>query len=256
MTRQNIHGFIAILLLCCSQASLATNGLRLATGPYYSTGNYGNTQSTEILYVPLDFKYRHGPLSLGLTVPYIRITGPSNVLRGIGRVGTATTRRGTESGLGDVLVSARYHVYYNPDSGVLLDLTGKVKFGTADADRALGTGENDYIVQGNLYRTLGAWTPYAGLGYKVLGRSSRFRLRNVVYGSLGLSYKLTHDTDLGGSFYLVQKSSTTGSNKKQLTLYASHALNKTWKLQAYAIKGFTDGTPDYAGGASVIYSFE
>ncbi len=247
---------MAILLLCYCQTLPAADGLRLSSGPYYSSGDYGNTRSTEILYVPLTLNYRRGPVSLGLSVPYISITGPRNVLRGIGRVGAATTRRGTESGLGDVLASARYHVYYNPDSGVLLDLTGKIKFGTADADRALGTGENDYALQGNLYRSIGAWTPYAGLGYKILGRSSRYRLRNVVYGNLGLSYRLSRDTDIGGSFYLAQKSSGTGSNKKQLTVFASHDLDKTWKLQAYAIKGFTDGTPDYAAGASVIYSFD
>jgi len=256
MSRRDLPRYLGLLLLCCSQAGMAAGGLRLSTGPFYSSGDYGNSQSTEILYVPLSLSYRRGLMSLGLTVPYIRITGPSNVLRGIGRVGRPTTRRGTESGLGDVLVSARYHVYYDPDSGILLDLTGKVKFGTADADRALGTGKNDYIVQANLYRSLGAWTPYAGLGYKVLGRSPRYRLRNVVFGSLGLSHKLSRDTDLGGSLYLAQKSSLGGSDKKQLTVYASHRLDGSWKIQAYAIKGFTDGTPDYAAGASVIYSFE
>jgi len=256
MARQQNTIYGLILLLCGSQASMAAGSFKLSTGPFYSSGNYGNSQSTDILYVPLNFNYRQGLLSLGLTLPYIRITGPKNVLRGIGRVGAATTTRGTESGLGDILASARYHVYYNPETGVLLDLTAKVKFGTADSDRALGTGRNDYTLQGNLYKTINNWTPYARLGYKVLGRSSRYHLRNVVYGSLGLSYKLAPETDVGGSFYVAQKSSRTGSNKQQLTLFASHTLDKSWKLQTYAIKGFTDGTPDYAGGASLIYSFK
>ena len=35
-------------------------------------------------------------------------------------------------------------VHANP---LLIDLTGKVKFGTADENKGLGTGENDYAVQ-------------------------------------------------------------------------------------------------------------
>jgi len=28
-----------------------------------------------------------------------------------------------------------------------------------------------------------------------------------------------------------------------------------WKLQVYAVKGFTDGSPDFGGGLTLAYSF-
>ncbi|HZE15383.1 MAG TPA: hypothetical protein VE197_06565, partial [Mycobacterium sp.] len=103
----------------------------LSTGVDYSTGNYGLSQSTDITYVPLTGRYETQNWITKLTVPYIRVTGPSAVLPQVGRVGSGAGPIRTEAGLGDVVFSLTRNVYSS--RRYLADLTGTVKFGTADA---------------------------------------------------------------------------------------------------------------------------
>ena len=43
--------------------------------------------------------------------------------------------------------------------------------------------------------------------------------------------------------------------QSELAGYWNHKFNPNLRLQAYALAGFTDGSPDYGVGASVKYSF-
>src|SRR5229473_2226361 len=65
-------------------ASVQSDGFSLTTGADYSTGKYGGTSSTDILYVPLTGAYEMDKWLFKVTVPYIMVTGPGNVVRGIG----------------------------------------------------------------------------------------------------------------------------------------------------------------------------
>ena len=117
----------------------------LETGMDYNTGKYGGTQSTNILYVPFTAKYKDKLWTLRVTVPYLRITGPANVINGVGAVATANAGVTTRSGLGDVILGATRSVYSDSASRTLVNLTGKVKLGTTSSTRGLGTGANDYM---------------------------------------------------------------------------------------------------------------
>ncbi|HEY9199220.1 MAG TPA: hypothetical protein VIR60_07625, partial [Gammaproteobacteria bacterium] len=170
----------------------------VSLGVDYSTGDYGGSESTDILYYPLILKYATGPWIGKLTVPYIRIKGPGDVVPDIGRVGTFIRPTRTEQGLGDVVASLTRAVYSS--ESVLLDATGKVKFGTANEDRSLGTGENDYSLQLDGYVPVGKATPLATLGYKVFGDPSGYDLDNVVFASAGFTYALQERLSTGAIF--------------------------------------------------------
>jgi hypothetical protein len=57
-----------------------TGRLTLSSGFDFSTGNYGSSGTTQIAYAPFSVKYAPDPFVLKLTIPYIRITGPGNVV--------------------------------------------------------------------------------------------------------------------------------------------------------------------------------
>ena len=40
-----------------------------------------------------------------------------------------------------------------------------------------------------------------------------------------------------------------------LPVFAAYRVAKHWKLQGYGLAGFSDGSPDYGGGASLKYQF-
>ncbi len=227
----------------------------LETGMDYNTGKYGGTQSTNILYVPVTGKYKNKLWTLRVTVPYLRITGPANVINGVGTVTTANGSITTRSGLGDVILGATRSVYSDGASGTLVNLTGKVKLGTASSAQGLGTGANDYMFQSEIYQATGSLTKFGILGYKIYGTPTGYKLNNILYGSLGGSYKLDPATSGGMMLSLGQKSTATGSNRMEAIFFVSRKLNETWKAQAYFLKGFTNSVPDIGAGATIAYQF-
>jgi len=252
-----IAGAIAAMASLSSVAAAAAPGaFKLTTGFDYSSGKYGGSQSTDMLYIPITGHYETGRWLFKLTVPYLRVTGPGNVVRGVGTLKTTTTTRTTESGLGDVVAGATYNVYAGTGAKPLfVDLTGKVKFGTADETKGLGTGKNDYAFQVDLYQSLGKFTPFGTIGYDVLGSPAGSTLNNVFYGSLGGTYKLAPKTSGGLLFSARQKASVTGAPQRDIMAFVTHKLDNRWKTQVYVDKGYADGSPDWEGGATISYAF-
>jgi len=223
----------------------------LETGMDYSTGKYGGTQSTSILYVPVTGKYQGKLWTLKLTVPYLQISGPYNVINGVGLTGAVTTTSTTRSGLGDVVVAATRYVYNRSSSGLMVYMTGKVKLGTASSTQGLGTGKNDYAFQSEVYQLTGSLTSFGTLGYRVYGKPTGYSLNNVFYGLLGGSYQLDQETYGGMMLNLAQKSTATGASRMEAILFASHKLDQNLKAQGYVLKGFTRSVPDWGIGASI-----
>lgn len=239
---------------------LADEGGRfsLEAGADYSTGKYGSAQATDILYVPVTGKYQGKEWTLKLSVPYLRITGPGNVvaINGTGVTGVAAaTNRPTRSGLGDVVVAATRNLHNGGATGLVVNLTGKVKLATASRSKGLGTGENDYALQSDLFKVMGNQTVFGSLGYRLYGSPSGYSFNNVFYGTLGISRKLGPDLNGGVMFSAGQKITATSSSRQEALLFVNHKMAKNWKAQGYLLKGFTNSVPDWGGGASLSYLF-
>ncbi|MGC2047816.1 MAG: hypothetical protein WA635_04315 [Gallionella sp.] len=223
----------------------------LETGMDYNTGKYGGTQSTSILYVPVTLKYYRNSWTLKLTVPYLQISGPYNVINGVGVTGVATTSSTTRSGLGDVVLAATRNVYNGSSSGFFVNLTGKLKLGTASSAQGMGTGRNDYAFQSDVFQLTGRLTSFGTLGYRVYGMPTGYSLNNVFYGLLGGSYQFDQETHGGMMLNLAQKSTATGASRIETIFFASHKMDKNLKAQGYLLKGFTRSVPDWGIGASI-----
>ncbi len=248
----------SLLALCsalCGHAAQADDEGRfsLGVGMHYSSGNYGAPQSTDILYIPVTGKYKTRDWTVRLTVPYLQITGPANVINGVGITGVAANASTTRAGLGDVIAAATRNVYNSGSSGWLFNLTGKIKFGTASSAQALGTGQNDYAFQGELYKVSGAFTSFGTLGYKVYGSPAGFTLNNVFYGSVGGDYKLGHQANAGLLVTYSQKATVFGSAHVEALAFADRKIGSAWKMQGYVLKGFTNSVPRIGAGLTVTY---
>ena len=245
----------ALITIGNSMASGAEGLTTLSTGADYSSGTYGLSDSTRVFYVPVTAKHETGRWALKLVVPYIRITGPSNVVGApenqVILPGGGFARR-TESGLGDVVASAFYNVLSAPFG---LDIGAKIKFGTADENRGLGTGENDFSLQADFFKAIGAFTPFGTLGYRRYGDPEGVDLRNVVYGTLGSSYRMSQPTTVGLVYDWRDRIVQGRDRVSELTAYVSRRFSGDWKLQLYAVRGFTDASPDFGAGTALAYSF-
>lgn len=225
----------------------------ISTGAEYTTGTYGGDADIEDFYVPLKATMDFRRLSFRLTVPYLSVRAPEGtVITGPG--GEPIPGTGdivTNSGIGDVIGSVTvYDVIRNRRLGFAMDLTGKVKFGTADADKGLGTGENDFTVQADFLKFTDTITWVGSLGYKFRGEPPGATLDDAFLASAGGIYRFSDDTR-AGLFFDYRESSIGADAAQELSAFVSNRIGVDWKLQAYIFKGFTDSSADWGGGFQV-----
>jgi len=246
---------IATGLLAPAALAADEGKLTLSAGVDFSSGDYGSNTDTEVWYLPLTAKYELGRSIFKLTMPYLRVSGPSGCVIIDGRpVCDASGAASSEEGLGDVVLGYSYSLMPKPVAGFFIDLGGKVKLGTADEDKGLGSGKNDYSAQADVYYLAGQFTPFATLGYRFMGDPAGYDFNDTWFGSLGLAYKLSNQNSVGALWDLRQKLTNDGEGANELMLYWSHNFAAGYKLQTYAVAGFSDASPDYGLGVMLQMS--
>lgn len=277
MTAPPLHAITATLTLLLAAIPAAAQDrddrFEAGVGVDFSSGDYGTGIDTDIWSVPVSLGYGTGPLSFKLTVPYVRVDGASNVIPVVGSLinlnplGRGRGRglleppppeeptSGSASGLGDIIFAATYQLVADAETGFGADLTGKVKFGTADEDEGLGTGEEDYSVLLDLYKSAGDWTLFGGAGYTFFGDSRFIRLRDAASANAGVAYRLDQGDSLGVIFDYRERISTVSEPRREASAFYSLRVSDAARLQSYVQAGFSDGSPDWGAGVSLKYGF-
>lgn len=249
------HHLAAIALLI-SASCHADPLFTVSTGFDYSSGTYGDSRHSETLYIPLGLKYETSEWTFKATIPYVESSGPADTIgNGSDRINlnNGSTGHRTSSGLGDIVVSASRTVWQQ--GPWLLELGAKVKWATASEKDGLGTGKNDYTGQADLYRVFGKHTLFATLGAKKMGDPDGVNLKNPLFTSLGWSMKASDRTSLGLTYDFRQKIQDSGSPVREATAFATRRLDTHWKLLGYVVTGFSNASPDLAGGMFVYYTY-
>lgn len=231
-------------------AQAQDRALTLGAGLHHSSGDYGTGSSTDITTLDATARYETGRWAYKATIPYLEVSGQSAVVPGLGPVGGAGLRTRTETGLGDIVLSATYAAYYDPASTLGVDVTGKLKLATADEVKGLGTGEHDAAFLVDFYQAFGRVTGFGGIGYHILGDAPGLPLDNVWGANLGASYKLDERDSAGAMLEGRQRALPGGSPQRELIGFFARKLDRLWKAQAYALIGLANGSPDWGAGLS------
>ena len=237
-----------LLFAVCSQAQ--ESPLTLGAGLHYSSGDYGTGTDTHITTLVATGRYERGPWVYKASVPWIEVSGSNAVIPGVGRTrGSAGTR--TESGLGDIVLSGTYAAHYDRATTLGMDLTAKLKLGTADESKGLGTGEHDLALLVDFYRSFDRITGFGGVGYHILGDSAALPLENVWSANLGASYRLDERDSVGAILEGRERALPGSARQRELMGFWMRNLDRAWKAQAYVLIGFADGSPDWGAGLSL-----
>jgi hypothetical protein len=250
-----MRGLAVLPALLLASAAFAQGELSLGAGIDYSEGSYGTGSDTEILAIPFMARYDQDPWKLKLTVPYLRVTGPGDVIPGIGRTNRGQRGETTESGIGDTVLSGTYAALYDKASQFGLDLTAKLKLPTGDEQRGLGTGSIDHTLQVEGYKSIERLTLFGTLGYTFFGDSDVIELKNGYLSEIGASHRLNATDSVGGSLYGRPRVVEGGSPQRELMAFWNRRVAKAQRLQAYFLLGLSDGSPDVGIGASAMFSF-
>ncbi len=165
----------------------------------------------------------------------------------------AISRR-TASGLGDIVAALTYNLIDHKPSRIAFDITGRVKFPTASASQRLGSGEFDYAVQGDLFKSIAKFSLRTTFGYKMLGDPQGVNLQNVFYGGAGVGYRVLSNATMGTSFNISQ-SALRLQDSRALSVYYSHRFGSHFRLNFYGLKGFSDRSPNWGSGITLLYAF-
>jgi hypothetical protein len=246
----------ALPLVLMAPVAAAQTGMSLSYGADYAQGKYGTPITSKQVTIPFVAKYEAEKWSARVTVPFVWIENPS-----VSRDGTplpcagSATAPHTASGLGDVMLAGTVNVIEDRESRVLIDLTGKVKLGTADETDCLGTGENDFYFQGDYTRSFGALSAFGSLGWRKMGDPPGTDFKDPFYFSLGSSYRFSRVNSLGFAYDYRQKLLDTSDPLSEATLFLTHRFSETFRIQGYFVKGFSDSSPDWALGAVFTRGF-
>lgn len=263
---------LSALLATCGLAH-ADDGASFGIGADYSRGDYGTGLDTGILSIPVSARVRSGNWTFGASVPWLRVSGDPNVLPTTGPVDNLNPlgrgrdgllgggssedadgglQRGTASGIGDVTLAATYAVPTGSALGV--ELGASAKIATADEDKGLGTGANDYGVSVGLHRDFDGTMLFGGVGHTWLGDSTWIDVDSVVGGNLGVSRQAGRGR-LGAMLEHRSASAEGLDDRRDAVGFYTLPTDAGGSVQLYAGRGLSDGSPDWSAGISIRSGF-
>jgi hypothetical protein len=267
--------FVACGLMLCKPALAEEETeeeikVKFSTGLDYSTGDYGRSSETEIWYWPASAKISYGDWSAKVTVPYLRIKGSDTIVGGGDTIvlddnsGKGSDRKvttpitttqvdTTEEGMGDIIGALTYTIDIE-DYDLLVDLTGKIKFPTADENKRLGTGETDYTAQLDITKMFGDAYIFGGVGRRFMGDNEQFQLNDIWLYNAGAGYQISKSFGIGAS-YDYRESATTVEDPSEATAYLTYKITDSLTALIYGVIGFSDGSPVESAGVQLSYKF-
>lgn len=161
-----------------------------------------------------------------------------------------------EYGLGDITVTCGYTAVRESETTPQLRPTAYVKFPTADDSKGFGTGKFDYGVGLAASKWLGNWQPFIEGRYIVQGAAGdETGAKNFYTADAGVAYSwsgtlLTSAYSRFGSELFDGLSAPLEARVKTVWRFGERTYT-----DVYVLKGFSDGSPDYGGGASLFFEF-
>ena len=241
----------------------------------HSSGKYGSDIATGISSLSLNGAWMQGNWTARVNVPWLRVSGDPNVIPGLGGVpnenplgrgrlpiigelpggGEDAPERGSAEGLGDVTASLAYSVPTGRPLGI--DVGVNAKFATADADKGLGTGANDYGVSVDLYRDFDGTMLFGGVGRTRLGDTEYIDVDDVTGANLGLSHALgaARRARIGAMVNWRSAAASERDDRRDATVFYTLPTRGSGRFQFYASRGLSDASPDWGAGVAISTGF-
>lgn len=270
-------------------AASAPRHWELSLGATFSDGSYGQAQRTDVAAFPLSLRYATHGFWFRVTVPYVILRGPINLLDtpqpgdGAGKAfGPGGAHDGApgppfflptgaqvqggvpgelrvlpsihSDGIGDISLTAGYR--FDLGERTHLSMSSRLKVPTASVEDGLGTGKVDVTLGGDIGRDIGRATITVGTRRRFTGRPAGTDLRDTwaIAGDFG--YRLGKGV-MAGLDYEWRQSVTPGfSPAHDLTAWTSLPLKRDWRLELYGGTGFGRGSASAIGGVSVRWKFD
>jgi hypothetical protein len=276
MHRHLLYRSIAavVCLMAPAFSAHAETRIDLSAGISYSSGEYSDATSTDVLVVPFSAKIRTDQWTFKATVPFLRIDGPADATvvlddNGGGRGGNSGPGGGrdrpdddddpvtgadrNESGLGDTSLSATYSFDEIGGSSAYIDLSGRVRLPTGDEDKGLGIGATDYGLSTEIGIDKDSGGGYVSFGRRFLGDVSGLQREDGWQAGIGGWFNATERTSLGVGYDWRESSIAAGTDPAEIYAYVSVKMSDAWRINVNASAGLNDASADYGAGVTLTW---
>ncbi len=193
---------ISLLMATLWSSNVYADGFSASVGTDYSTGKYGGSRSTDVYYVPFVGSYETGAFTFRATIPWIRVTGPGNIVPGgLGGSGSGIGSAGSGSGIGQFgcAVDSRKGASKPEDDGPCAGVASSSTTTTTSSSRRTTESGLGDIVLGASYNVLdnNDWIVDVGARVKLPTASESKRLGS---GKTDYAVQANVDKHFGAAF--------------------------------------------------------
>lgn len=189
-----------------------------------------------------------GRFSFAASIPYIVTSAPEDlIVSSGGLLGTALRSRPstqattvTREGIGDLTLQADYQL---PLGKLNAAVGGIIKVPTASREAALGTGEVDFGVNGQISQRFGNVIPFVSAGYTIVGEPTGFDVRNTLSGAVGSQFVVSNSSSVTLSYSYDQAATELIGDNQSLGLGFATSLTNRLRLGVDARAGVSADAP-------------
>lgn len=221
-----------------------------------SEGNYGTNFRSSDITTSVSVSADLENYAFDLVLPYVAQTGPGRRIALAGRRAIVIIDRNvTSQGMGDITLGATRYLLNEESHGIDLDLGASYKIATASTSKGLGSGKDDLAVQFTLGRSVGnANFSFTG-GYTLVGKPEGQDYRNSAFGSLDASYRIARPFTVGVTLGYGGATVSGVPASRDVTVYLTHKLSKSSKVELYVLEGRSTQSPDRGAGITISADF-
>jgi hypothetical protein len=231
----------------------------LLAGSNYVSGSV-NELDYQTVSLDTGISVRSGRFSLTASVPYVVTTAPEELIVSNGGVlGTpllsqpsTQSREVTREGIGDLILQGGYSI---PIGSVNAFIAGNLKIPTASREKALGTGEPDYGISGQVSRRFGRAVPFASASYTRIGEPEGFAVQNTVAGTVGSHFLLSDASSMTTSYSYEESATASVDGHQSIGVGLDTSLSTRIRLGIDARAGLSNDAPDARLGLRVGVGF-
>ena len=273
----------ALAAMTTMSSADAQTRLQLSTGVDFSSGKFGGPTRTDVLAAPLTARITTGAWTFRGSLPFLSVRGDQAVIgnqifvviddssgrgsnSGSGGSGsddaetitstlvtTTAMRRVTQSGVGDLSLSATYALNDVAGTPLYLDLSGRVRLPTGDEAKGLGLGVTDYGLTAELGRDADIGGAYISAGRRFLSDAQGINREDGWQAGIGGWLNASPRFLVGAFADWRESASGHGDDPAEIGAYVTFKATPAWKLGLNASAGLNDASPDFGVGVSLAW---
>lgn len=248
------------VLLVALAASSHANYFLVRTGAFYDTGDFGTSRNFHTWYFPVTVKGVYDPFDVSLTAAWVYLTTQQRLAlaEGIPNPSGELPPQTSASGPNDTVLRVRYFLLKDPGGSSLIPALSpylKVKFPSGNPDKQLGTGRADYGFGLTFDKMLEPFYLYGDAGYTIVGKPPGEDLQNRPSAGIGAGFFANKRASLSAELDWRKALVKGFDDPFDLIGIFGYKLSSSIQLGVYGLKGLSNGSPQYGGGADISYKF-